>query len=372
MTSEAQPAGASPGRQAAGAGTPVPAAGPRPADRGPARAATRSGGAELFAYLTRKLSAAIVSFSVLLVIGFIIFNLMPADPIAALTRGRPTSAAQQAFLRKELGLNQSVLQQFGHFVWNTLRAKLGYSWQFQQPVSSLIASRLWPTILLMGVSTVISIAAGMWLGIRSGWRPGSLLDRIASGTSLTLWSVPTFWLGLILLVVFSVGLGPIPALFPAGGMSTPGTPGGLSVSHILDVTRHLVLPCLTLVLVIFAQYVTIMRSSMIDELGSPYLLTARAKGLRDAEVRRKHAVPNALLPSVTVIFLQLGGLISGAIVVETVYSWPGLGFLTFQALQIPDLPVLEGTFIIFSASVIIMNLLADLLYRYLDPRVRRQ
>ena len=221
----------------------------------------------------------------------------------------------------------------------------------------------------MGSSTIISVAIGLWLGIRSGWQPGSVLDRVASGTSVALWSVPTFWLGIILLVLFSPGFGPIPALFPAGGMSTPGTAGGLNAAHILDVAaRHLVLPCLTLVLVVFAQYVTIMRSSIIDELGSPYLLTARAKGLRDAEVRRRHAVPNALLPTVTVIFLQLGGLVSGAITVETVYSWPGLGYLTFQALQIPDLPLLEGTFIIFSASVIVMNLLADLCYRYLDPQ----
>jgi peptide/nickel transport system permease protein len=183
--------------------------------------------------------------------------------------------------------------------------------------------------------------------------------------------VPTFWLGLILLVMFGVGFGPIPALFPAGGMSTPGTAGGLALSHILDVLRHLVLPCLTLVLVVFAQYVTIMRSSIIDELGSPYLLTARAKGLRDAEVRRRHAVPNAMLPTVTVIFLQLGTLVSGAITVETVYSWPGLGYLTYQALEIPDLPLLEGTFIVFSGSVIVMNLVADIVYRYLDPRVRR-
>jgi peptide/nickel transport system permease protein len=154
-------------------------------------------------------------------------------------------------------------------------------------------------------------------------------------------------------------------------MSTPGTAGGLTPAHVLDIARHLVLPCLTLVLVIFAQYQMIMRSSMIDEQGNAYLLTAKAKGLRDDDVRRKHVVPNALLPSVTLIFLQVGGMISGAITVETVYSWPGLGYLTYQALQIPDLPLLEGTFIVFSASVIIFNLLADLVYRYLDPRVRR-
>jgi peptide/nickel transport system permease protein len=276
-----------------------------------------------------------------------------------------------AFLIKQLGLNQPVWERFGHFVTNTLTGNLGYSWQFQTPVSTLIAQRLWPTLLLMGSSTIVSVFLGMWLGIRSGWRPGSLLDRTSTGAAITLWSVPTFWLGIILLVVFSTGLGPIPSLFPAGGMSTPGTAGGLTPAHVLDIARHLVLPCLTLVLVIFAQYQMIMRSSMIDEQGNAYLLTAKAKGLRDDDVRRKHVVPNALLPSVTLIFLQVGGMISGAITVETVYSWPGLGYLTYQALQIPDLPLLEGTFIVFSASVIIFNLLADLVYRYLDPRVRR-
>jgi peptide/nickel transport system permease protein len=331
-----------------------------------------SGAAEFFRYLVKKLAGAVLSFAVLLVIGFVIFSLMPSDPLETLTRGRPTSAAQLAFLRKQLGLDQPAIERFASFAWNMVQGHLGYSWQFQEPVATLVGQRLGPTLLLTGSAMVVSAIAGLWLGIRSGWRPGSLLDRAASGVSLAFWSVPTFWLGLILLAGLSVGFGPVPALFPAGGMSTPGTAGGLAPSHILDVVRHLVLPCLTLSLVIFAQYVAIMRSSVIDELGNPYLLTARAKGLRDAEVRRRHAVPNALLPTVTVIFLQLGGLVTGAITVEAVYSWPGLGYLTYQALQIPDLPLLEGTFIVFSASVIVMNMLADIAYRYLDPRVRRQ
>jgi peptide/nickel transport system permease protein len=322
-------------------------------------------------YLGKKVGAALISFVFLLVIGYLIFSVMPSNPLEALTRGRPTSAAQIAFLRKQLGLNEPAWERFGQFVWNTLHGNLGYSWQFQEPVSTLILQRLWPTVLLMGTSTLISIWLGMWLGIRSGWRPGSILDRISSGVSLAFWSVPTFWLGLILLVLFGVGFGPIPALFPVAGMTTPGTVGGFAPSHIIDVLRHLVLPCVTLVLVQFAQYVTIMRSSIIDELGNPYLLTARAKGLRDVDVRRRHAVPNAMLPTVTIIFLQVGTLVSGAITVETVYSWPGLGFLTYQALKIPDLPLLEGTFIVFSASVIVMNVVADIVYRYLDPRVRR-
>jgi len=330
-----------------------------------------SGARDFAHYLATKIVAALVSFVALLVVGFVIFNLMPSNPVEALTRGRPTSAKQIANLTRELGLNQPIWERFGHYVVNTLQGHLGYSFQFETPVATLIAQRLWPTILLMGSSTIVSVWLGMWLGIRSGWRPGSLLDRLSTGSAITLWSVPTFYLGIILLVLGSVGFGPIPPLFPAGGMSTAGTVGGFAISHIIDVARHLVLPCLTLVLVVFAQYQMIMRSSMIDESGNPYLLTARAKGLRDTEVRRRHVVPNALLPSMTLIFLQVGTMISGTITVETVYSWPGLGYLTYQALQIPDLQLLDGTFIIFSGSVIVFNLLADLLYRALDPRVRR-
>ncbi|MFD3571157.1 ABC transporter permease [Streptomyces sp. NPDC058667] len=321
-------------------------------------------------YIAGKLAAAAMSFMAMLVIGFVLFSLMPADPVQSITRGRPTSDAQMAELRRQLGLDQSVPERFLRFVGDTLTGRLGTSWEFQQPVSSLIGERLWPTVLLMGTATVISVVLGLWLGIRSGWKQGSWLDRIASGASLTLWSVPTFWLGIILLISFSVGIGPLPGFLPAGGMSDPAVSGGLD--HVLDVARHLVLPCLTMVLVVFAQYVTVMRSSIIDELGSPYLLTARAKGLSDDQVRRRHATPNALLPSVTMIFMQLGTVLGGAITVETVYSWPGLGLLSYQALKVPDLPLLQGTFIVFSASVILMNLLADVVYRFLDPRVRAQ
>jgi peptide/nickel transport system permease protein len=337
---------------------------------GPERGPKRS---DLGSYLARKTAAALVSFFMLLVIGFVIFSLIPADPVSALTRGRPTSDAQMTHLRHQLGLDQPWWERFFTFVGHTLTGNLGYSYEYHQSVSSLIADRLWPTLLLMGSSTLISIWLGVWLGIRAGWRPGSALDRSASAISLALWSVPTFWLGLILLVLFGSGsVGGIPAIFPAAGMQSTGTASGLTLAHLGDVAWHLVLPCLTLVAVIFAQYVTIMRSSIIDERGNPYLLTARAKGLSDGVVRRRHAVPNALLPSVTVIFLQIGSMIGGAITVEVVYSWPGLGYLTFTALRIPDLQLLEGTFIVFSAGVIVCNLFADLLYLALDPRVRRQ
>lgn len=340
-----------------------------PSDRGTADTGRSSFGG----YLLRKVITALVSLLVVLVIGFVLFTIMPQDPVASIARasGKPMNAAQLAALRQSLGLDDPILQRFAVYVWHSVTLDLGYSYGYNQSVASLVLPRVGPTLLLTGSSTLISILLGLWLGSRAGWRPGGWLDRISSAISLTLWSVPTFWLGLILLIVLGTGVGPIPTLFPSGGMITPGFSGG-PVATVLDVAWHLALPCLTLVLVVFAQYVTIMRSSLIDELGSPYLLTARAKGLRDDDVRRKHAMPNALLPTVTVIFLQIGGLISGAITAETVFSWPGLGLLTYDALKIPDLGLLQGTFVVFSASIIAMNLVADLLYRVIDPRVRAQ
>lgn len=320
-------------------------------------------------YLGRRVVLSLESFLVTLVIGFIVFSLVPSNPVQALSRAQTVTPQQMADLRQQLGLDDPIYVRFLHFLGNTFTGHFGYSWEYRQSVSTLIANAIWPTLLLMGTSTVLSVVLGLWLGIRSGWKPGRRFDRFWTGTAVTLWSVPTFWLGMMLLIVFSVGLGPIPSLFPAGGMSDPTMPSH-GFLHILDVAHHLVLPCITLVAVTFAQNLMIMRSSLVDELGNAYLTTARAKGLRDAEVRQRHAVPNAMLPAITVIFLQLGGLVGGAIVTETVFSWPGLGLLTYNGIKIPDLPLLEGTFVIFSASVILMNLLADLLYRVLDPRVQ--
>jgi peptide/nickel transport system permease protein len=336
---------------------------PEPRSAGPAAKEGAFGASAFLPYLARKVAGAVINFIALLVVGYAIFNLIPSNPLESEIRMHPNmTAAQIAFLKQQMGLNESPLQRFGTFALNTLQGHLGFSWQYQEPVSSLIAQGVGPTLLLTGTATILSVLIGMWLGIRSGWRPGSLLDRTSSGASLAFWSMSPPWLGLMLLVLLP--------FFPSSGMSTPGGPGGFG--HVLDVANHMVLPCLTLILVIFAQFMMVMRSSMVDELGSPYILTARAKGLRDDDVRRLHAVPNALLPTVTVIFMQLGLLVTGAITVESVYSWPGLGYLTYEALKIPDLPLLEGLFVVFGASVIVMNMLADIVYRFFDPRVRRQ
>jgi peptide/nickel transport system permease protein len=276
------------------------------------------------------------------------------------------TAQQIEQLRAQLGLDKPLIVQFGEYLVNVFTLNFGQSYVYKQSVASLIGEYFWPTILLTGTSAIIAIALGLWLGQKAGWRPSSLFDKVTTGTSLVLWSVPTFWLALILLMVFGGTL----HWFPTGGMVSPDPPSD-ALGQVLDVISHMVLPVVTMVAVVYAQYVMVMRASVMEEKSADYLVTARAKGLRDDDLRRKHAVPNALLPTVTLVFMHIGGLIAGAVTVETVFSWPGLGKLTYEAIQGPDLPLLQGTFVVFSAIIILMNLVADFVYRWLDPRVRR-
>jgi peptide/nickel transport system permease protein len=203
------------------------------------------------------------------------------------------------------------------------------------------------------------------MGIAAAWKRGSATDYLSTGFTMTTYSMPEAWLGMILLSVFAVALG----WFPVGGIEDPtGDPDG--IGHLLDQARHMVLPALTLTLAYLGEYALVMRSSLLDTMREDYLVLARAKGLRDVSVRNRHAVPNALLPVVTLLAINCGLVLSGAIVVETIFSWPGLGLATYDAIGGPDLPMLQGMFLVFSAAVIVFNLIADLLYVALDPRVR--
>jgi peptide/nickel transport system permease protein len=289
--------------------------------------------------------------------------MIPGDPVRVMTHGRPVSIEQKEALARAFGLDKPLLAQFGHYVLGVSRFDFGESFQYHRPVLTMVGERLWPTLLLVGASVLVSAALGLWLGVQGAWRHGSLADRLNTGVALTLWSVPSFWLGLILIVVFGSGLG----WFPTSGMKSPGVQG---LAAVLDVAHHMVLPMVTLVAVVYAQYLMVMRSALLDEMGSDYLVTARAKGLRDAEVKHRHALPNTLLPTVTVVFINLGFVVFGAVLVETVFSWPGLGKLFYEGLTVPDLPLVQGLFVIFSAAVIFMNLVCDLLYPVIDPRVR--
>ena len=318
-------------------------------------------------YLLGKCVGALSSLAFVLVFNFFLFRVLPGDPAKSFTRSRYVSADQIAAITKRFGLDQPLPQQFVTYVKSTLSGDLGISFKYQQPVSQLIAERLWPTLLLVGLSTIVSAAIGLWLGVHGAWRRGSVSDKVTMGISLTLYAMPEFWLGLILLIVLAVGVG-FPGVFPTGGIRTANVDYH-GIAAVLDVGRHLFLPCLTLTLAYLAEYHLVMRSSLLEEKTEDYLVTARAKGVRDALVRRRHAVPNALLPTATLIMLNIGFVVSGAITVETVYSWPGLGLLSYDALSGPDIPLLQGVFLLFSAAVIVFNLLADVTYSFLDPRV---
>jgi peptide/nickel transport system permease protein len=333
-----------------------------PTEEAPAQAPppTRGGGA--LRYVLTKIGGGLISLVLVIVLGFLLFRVLPGDVIQTMFRGRPATPELMAEVAARHGLDKPLPQQFVDYVWGLLHGDLGSSYVFNVPVADKILERLWPTLLLVGVATLIAVALGLWLGTRSAWRRGSRFDRISTGVALTLWSTPTFWLGMLLLAATS-------GLFPTAGMVYSDTPPDF-LSQALDVAHHMVLPTITLVAVIYAQYQLVMRSSLLEEMGADYLTTARAKGLRDDLVRRRHAVPNALLPTVTLVFLHLGFVIAGAVTVETVFSWPGLGLLTYDALRVRDLPLLQGTFVVLAGAVIFMNVLADVLYRVLDPRVR--
>jgi peptide/nickel transport system permease protein len=323
-------------------------------------------GSTLARYLSRKAGGALISLAMVVVLGFFSFRVLPgSDPAINLTRGRRVSAEEVERLRGQFGLDKPLAVQFLRYVRDLFTGDLGHSYVYNQPVSRLILDRLGPTLLLTGTAAVISMVLGLWLGQKVAWKRDSWFDRTQTGLALTLWSVPTFWLGLLLLLVFAGGL----RLFPSGGMRTPGS-DATGVAVVIDVAWHMVLPVITMVAVSYAYYLMVMRASVLEEMTADYLTTARAKGLTEDKVRTRHAVPNALLPTVTLVFLTLGGLVGGAVTVETVFSWPGLGYLTFQGLSAPDLPLLQGTYVIFSSIVIVMNFVADLVYRVLDPRLK--
>jgi peptide/nickel transport system permease protein len=226
----------------------------------------------------------------------------------------------------------------------------------------LIKERVWRTVVLVGIGNVLAIVIGIFLGVLAAWRRGTKLDTSILLTGLFTWSMPTFFFGIILMIV---GRGH----FPIGGMVTPGLHPEDGWVYWKDVAWHLVLPTLTLTILYMSEYMLIMRSSVVEVLSEDFILTAKAKGMNAFQIFRDHALKNAMLPMITIIALTIGYTVGGAIQVETVFSWPGIGRLMYEAVQKRDYPVLQGTFLLLAVSVIIANLIADLLYGVLDPRV---
>ncbi len=334
--------------------------------------------------IARKIAWALVTILFVIALNFFLFRVLPGDPARAGIRDpRLTQEAIEA-IRVRFGLDKPVINcfqslnplelgdcmvnplqtQFFIYVGNLLRGELGISYHTNRPVASLLGELLWNTLLLIGLGQVLAIILGMALGIAAAWKSRTAVDYSALLFSLTAWSLPTFWLGIILLFIGSSYWG-----LPIGGRLTPGMVYESSWARWVDIGRHLILPTLTYTIIFLGEYMLIMRSTLLDVLSEDYILTAKAKGLSTFQILRDHALQNAMLPMVTIIALNLGFTVSGAIQIETVFSWPGLGGAIFTAVQRRDYPMLQGAFLLIAVSVIFANLVADLLYSYLDPRV---
>jgi peptide/nickel transport system permease protein len=320
-------------------------------------------------YLIRKVVGACLTIFMIVILNFVLFRMMPGSPDRILLRNPNVTADAMAAARIRWGLDKPLIpDQLVDYLESTASGDLGFSFKFHgEPVTDVLAGRIWPTVILFGLGEVLAIIFGLALGAYSGWRRGGPIDYIGNGVSLILYSMPYFVIGILILGVFAIGL----HWFPTSGMLTVGGSGDDSFpSQLLDFLGHLALPVTTVAIGLIGQYSILMRSSVIETLGEDYITTARGKGLTSGRILRSHALPNALLPAVTLIAINLGYVIGGAITVEVVFNWPGLGTLTVTALEARDYPVLQGIFLLLSISVVVANLIADLIYGRLDPRVR--
>ncbi len=326
-------------------------------------------------YLLRKVAWALFTLAVVVTLNFVLFRILPGDPARNVVRDPRLNDAAVEELRVRFGLDKPVLlnldggnpldTQFTAYLGALARGDLGSSYAFRdQEVSELLGEALVNTLWLVLPAEILAIVFGVGLGLFAAWRRGRAADLAAVTFSLFMWALPIFFLGIILLIAGATWSG-LPTF---GGIAVRG-----EYASVLDlaweVGRHLLLPTLTLGLAQLGEYMLIMRSSVLEEVGEDYILTARAKGLSTYRIIRHHALRNAMLPMVTLIALTLGFTVAGAIQVEAVYSWPGLGSLTVNAVSDRDYPVLQGAFLLLAVSVVVANLAAELVYGWLDPRV---
>jgi len=330
-------------------------------------------------YLIRKITFAVITLIVVIIFNFFLFRILPGDPVKLLIHSPRMTVEAQDRIRSNFGLDKPVWinvdavqeegligifdTQFTAYVRNLFEGDLGISFSTRRDVSDLIRERIWRTVILVVLGELLAIFLGITLGMIAAWRRGSNLDTGILLYGLFTWAMPTFFFGIILLMLSG-------GRFPIGGMVSPGLKPEDGLVYWKDVGRHLILPTVTLTILYMSEYMLIMRSSVVEVLSEDFILTAKAKGLNAFQIFRDHALKNAMLPMVTIIALTLGYTVGGAIQVETVFSWPGIGRLMFDAVQKRDYPILQGTFLILAVSVIIANLIADLLYAALDPRVK--
>jgi ABC-type dipeptide/oligopeptide/nickel transport system permease component len=313
-------------------------------------------------YLAKRIGLAAGTVFVAITLNFILFRAAPGDAVSNLSRVPHASPQLKEALRHEFGLDQSKWEQYLLYLKQLAHGNLGVSFADQQPVSHDLGVALGNTIPMVLLGTLIAIIVGVLTGTIAAWRRGGVADHLNTNVAIAFYSVPTQWLGLMLLILFA-------GVLPTSGMVDEFALDQSWWAHAEDVLKHMVLPSATLALTLYGEYTLIARSAMLETLSEDYVLTARAKGLSGGAVVRRHAFRNALLPTTTMVALSLGYVVGGAILIETVFSWPGIGRAVYQAVLQRDYPMLQGAFLVLTLSVVLFNLVADLLYFRLDPRV---
>ena len=321
--------------------------------------------AKILRYVIRRLIQAIPIILAIIVLNFFLLNMAEGDAVDVLA-GEAGSATPEymAELRAKFGLDQPLPVQLLVYLKNIVSLDLGYSFRHDMPVSILIVDRFWPTLLLMVSTIILAIGFGILLGLLAAINLNTWKDAVISVFALITYATPLFWVGLMMIVVFSINL----RWLPTSGMENIAA-FYEGFDRFVDITHHLVLPTITLSLFYLALYTRLMRASMLEQYGQDYVVTARAKGLPERRITFGHVLRNALLPVVTMAGVQVGALIGGSVIVESVFAWPGLGMLAFESLFARDLNLLLGIFLISSVLVVVVNLIVDIIYCFLDPRI---
>ena len=317
--------------------------------------------------IAKRILYAIGLLVAVLVLNFLLIHLSPGDPAQVIAGEMGGASADQlARIRAAYGLDRPLIEQLAIYLGRVAQGDLGFSFYFDRPVLDLIVSRIPATVLLVVTSLVMAIGIGTLLGVLASRKPNGLVSHLITVGSLFGFATPVFWIGIMLMILFAGAL----QWFPVSGMRSVALREAGFFEYILDVLWHLVLPAITLAVIYIAQYSRLSRASMLETLGADYIRTARAKGVPERRVVFKHALRNAILPVVTMAGLQFSQLFAGAILVETVFNWPGMGRLAFESILRRDHPTLLGILFFSALIVVVVNLLTDVVYRLVDPRIR--
>ena len=317
-------------------------------------------------FISGKISGAVLTIFVIICANFVIFRVVPGDPVRLLFGDPRAGPRRIAEMRERFGLTGTLWEQFVAYLNRLfLHGDLGFSFVYRVPVMEVILDRVPQTLLLIVTALAIAVVLGTTLGAIAGWKTGTKFDSIIVTTSLVFYSIPTFVMGLMVLLVFAFHLG----LFPLGGMTTIGA-GLTGLAYWGDVLWHMFLPCCAIVIWYIGEYVIVTRNAMQDVLDQDYITSARAKGIKESAILRRHALRNAILPVVTITGVNVAFAVAGVIEAETVFNWPGVGRLVFSSVMARDYPVLQGLFLLFAVAIVTANLLVDLIYGRIDPRIK--